>query len=94
MDTLDIAFAEARNYLNSLDTRPVASRGTPDEIRLPLPAQFPERGMPANDVVRAIAAAAEPGLTGNAGGIGGGHYVLCMGSERGACLHQPCWRGS
>jgi aromatic-L-amino-acid decarboxylase len=68
MDTLDIAFAEARNYLNSLDTRPVASRGTPDEIRLPLPAQFPERGMPANDVVRAIAAAAEPGLTGNAGG--------------------------
>ena len=68
MDTLDIAFAEARRYLNSLDTRPVASRGTADEIRLPLPAQFPERGMPANDVVRAIAAAAEPGLTGNAGG--------------------------
>ena len=68
MDTLDIAFAEARRFLNSLGTRPVASRGTPDEMRLPLPAQFPERGMPANDVVRAIAAAAEPGLTGNAGG--------------------------
>jgi aromatic-L-amino-acid decarboxylase len=68
MDTLDIAFAEARRFLNSLGTRPVASRGTPAEMRLPLPAQFPERGMPANDVVRAIAAAAEPGLTGNAGG--------------------------
>ena len=68
MDTLDIAFAETRRYLNSLGTRPVASRGTPAEMRTPLPAQFPERGMPANDVVRAIAAAAEPGLTGNAGG--------------------------
>lgn len=68
MDTLDIAFAEARRYLNSLGTRPVASRGTPAEMRAPLPAQLPECGIPANDVVRAIAAAAEPGLTGNAGG--------------------------
>ena len=68
MDTLDIAFAEARRYLNSLGTRPVASRGTPAEMRAPLPVQFPERGMPANDVVRAIATAADPGLTGNAGG--------------------------
>ena len=68
MDTLDIAFAEARRYLASLDTRPVSSRGTPDDMRQPLPAQFPERGIPANDVVRAIAAAADPGLTGNAGG--------------------------
>jgi glutamate/tyrosine decarboxylase-like PLP-dependent enzyme len=68
MDTLDIAFAEARRFLASLDTRPVASRGTPADMRAPLPAQFPAHGMPANDVVRAIAAAAEPGLTGNAGG--------------------------
>jgi aromatic-L-amino-acid decarboxylase len=68
MDTLDIAFAEARRYLNSLGTRPVASRGTPAEMRAPLPLQFPESGMPAHDVVRAIAAAADPGLTGNAGG--------------------------
>jgi len=68
MDTLDIAFAEARRYLNSLGTRPVASRGTPAEMRAPLPTQLPECGIPANDVVRAIAAAAEPGLTGNAGG--------------------------
>jgi glutamate/tyrosine decarboxylase-like PLP-dependent enzyme len=68
MDTLDIAFAEARRYLASLETRPVASRGTPAEMLAALPAKFPERGMPANDVVRAIAAAAEPGLTGNAGG--------------------------
>jgi hypothetical protein len=35
-------------------------------MRSPLPAQFPERGIPANDVVRAIAAAADPGLTGTA----------------------------
>jgi glutamate/tyrosine decarboxylase-like PLP-dependent enzyme len=68
METLDIAFAEARRFLNSLATRPVASRGTADEMRALLPAQFPERGMLGNDVVRAIAAAAEPGLTGNAGG--------------------------
>lgn len=68
MDTLTIAFAEARRYLNSLDTRPVASRGTPDEMRAPLPKHFPAQGMAATDVVRVIAAAAEPGLTGNAGG--------------------------
>jgi glutamate/tyrosine decarboxylase-like PLP-dependent enzyme len=68
MDTLDIAFAEARRYLASLDTRPVASRGSPADMRAPLPKHFPARGMAATDVVRAIAAAAEPGLTGNAGG--------------------------
>ena len=68
MDTLDIAFAEARRYLASLDDSPVASRGTPDQIRSPLPKRFPEHAMAATDVVRAIAAAAEPGLTGNAGG--------------------------
>jgi aromatic-L-amino-acid decarboxylase len=68
MDPLDIAFAEARRYLASLDTRPVASRGTPGEMRAPLPSHLPEQGVPATDVVRAIAAAAEPGLTGNAGG--------------------------
>lgn len=68
MDTLDIAFAEARRFLDSLDTRPVASRGTPAEMLAPLPAHFPQHGIAANDVVRAIAKAAEPGLTGNAGG--------------------------
>ncbi len=68
MDTLDIAFAEARRYLGSLNTRPVASRGSPADMRAPLPKHFPEHGMIATDVVRAIAAAAEPGLTGNAGG--------------------------
>jgi aromatic-L-amino-acid decarboxylase len=68
MDTLDIAFAEARRFLGSLDTRPVASRGTPAMMRAPLPTRFPATGIPANDVVRAIAAAADPGLTGNAGG--------------------------
>lgn len=68
MDSLDIAFAEARRYLASLDSRPVASRGSPADMRAPLPAHFPAHGMPAVDVVRAIAAAAEPGLTGNAGG--------------------------
>jgi glutamate/tyrosine decarboxylase-like PLP-dependent enzyme len=68
MDTLDIAFSEVRRYLASLDSRPVASRGTPAEMRAPLPTTFPERGIPASDVVRAIAAAADPGLTGNAGG--------------------------
>lgn len=68
MDALDIAFAEVRRYLASLGTRPVASRGTPAEMRSPLPVRLPERGMPASDVVRAIAAAAEPGLTASAGG--------------------------
>lgn len=68
MDTLDIAFAEVRRFLASLEARPVASRGTPSEMRAPLPTHLPEQGLPAPDVVRAIAAAAEPGLTGNAGG--------------------------
>jgi len=68
MDTLDIAFAETRRYLASLDTRPVASRGSPADILAGLPARFPPQGMAAADVVRAIAAAAEPGLTANAGG--------------------------
>jgi glutamate/tyrosine decarboxylase-like PLP-dependent enzyme len=68
MDTLDIAFAEARRYLASLESSPVASRGTPTDMRAPLPPSFPEQGIAATDVVRAIAAAAEPGLTGNAGG--------------------------
>ena len=68
MDTLDIAFAEARRFLGSLATRPVASRGTPALIRAPLPTRFPATGIAATDVVRTIATAAEPGLTGNAGG--------------------------
>ena len=68
MDTLDIAFAEARRFLATLDTRPVASRGTPEQMRAPLPPHFPATGIPAAAVVRAIAAAAEPGLTGNATG--------------------------
>jgi glutamate/tyrosine decarboxylase-like PLP-dependent enzyme len=68
MDTLDIAFAEARRFLASLDSRPVQSRGRAADIRRPLPATLPSSGMAATDVVRAIAAAAEPGLTGNAGG--------------------------
>lgn len=68
MDTLDLALAEARRYLASLDSRPVASRGKPDDMRAPLPAHMPERGWAATDVVRAIAAAAEPGLTASAGG--------------------------
>lgn len=68
MDTLDVAFAEVRRYLATLDTRPVASRGTPEQMRLPLPIQFPEHGIPASDVVRSISAAAGPGLTANASG--------------------------
>ncbi|KPF74415.1 pyridoxal-dependent decarboxylase [alpha proteobacterium AAP81b] len=68
MDTLDIAFAEARRYLASLDHRPVKSRGSADDMRRPLPVRLPDQGMAAADVVRAIAAAAEPGLTGSAGG--------------------------
>jgi aromatic-L-amino-acid decarboxylase len=98
MDTLHIAFAEVRRYLASLDTRPVASRGTPAEMRAPLPATFPERGIPASDVVRAIAAAADPGLTANAGGrffawVKGGALpaalatdIMCSGWDQNAVL--------
>jgi glutamate/tyrosine decarboxylase-like PLP-dependent enzyme len=68
MDTLDIAFAEARRFLASLDSRPVASRGTPADMRAPLPDHFPDTGIAPAEVVRGIAAAAEPGLTGNASG--------------------------
>lgn len=98
MDTLDIAFAEVRRYLASLDTRPVASRGTPAEMRAPLPRTLPERGIPASDVVRAIAAAADPGLTGSAGGrffawVKGGALpaslatdIMCSGWDQNAVL--------
>lgn len=98
MDSLDIAFAEVRRYLASLDTRPVASRGTPAEMRSPLPVRLPERGMPASDVVRAIAAAADPGLTGSAGGrffawVKGGALpaalatdIMCSGWDQNAVL--------
>jgi aromatic-L-amino-acid decarboxylase len=98
MDTLDIAFAEARRYLASLDTRPVASRGSPAEMRAPLPPRFPEQGMAATDVVRAIAVAAEPGLTGNAGGrffawVKGGALpaslatdMMCSAWDQNVCL--------
>ena len=98
MDTLDVAFAEVRRYLASLDTRPVASRGAPEDMRAPLPGRFPAAGMPAVDVVRAIAAAAEPGLTGNAGGrffawVKGGALpaalaadIMCSGWDQNAVL--------
>lgn len=98
MDTLDIAFAEVRRYLTSLDARPVASRGTPADMRAPLPAEFPKHGMTASDVVRAIAAAADPGLTGNAGGrffawVKGGALpaalatdIMCSGWDQNAVL--------
>ncbi len=68
MDTIDIAFAEVRRFLATLETRPVASRGTPEMMRAPLPAHFPASGLAATEVVRLIATAAEPGLTANAGG--------------------------
>lgn len=81
MDSLDIAFIEARRYLASLDTRPVASRGTPNDMRSMLPSHFPEQEMPANAVMRAIAAAAEPGLTACQ------WPILCMG--KGGALYPP-----
>ncbi|MFZ4687825.1 MAG: pyridoxal phosphate-dependent decarboxylase family protein [Polymorphobacter sp.] len=98
MDTLDIAFAEVRRYLESLTTRPVASRGTPAMMRAPLPAHFPDHGMSSTAVVRAIAAAAEPGLTANAGGrffawVKGGALpaalatdIMCSGWDQNAVL--------
>lgn len=98
MDALDIAFAEVRRYLASLDTRPVASRGSPANMRAPLPLHFPEHGLAATDVVRAIAAAAEPGLTGSASGrffawVKGGTLpaalatdIMCSGWDQNAVL--------
>jgi hypothetical protein len=51
-----------------------------------LPSHFPEQAMPANDVVRAIAAAAEPLLTANASGsffawVKGGHFTRRIGNH-------------
>ena len=106
METLDIAFAEARRFLGSLDTRPVASRGTPAALRAPLPAHFPAQGMAAADVVRAIAAAAEPGLTGNAGGrffawVKGGALpaalatdIMCSAWDQNAVLYSTSPAGA
>ena len=106
MDSLDIAFTEARRYLASLDTRPVASRGTPNDMRSMLPSHFPEQEMPANAVMRAIAAAAEPALTANASGqffawvkggrftrrFGDRHHVFGVGPKCGVGFNQPSRR--
>ncbi len=68
MDTIDIAIAEARNFIASLPTRSVAPFGDAAQMLAHLPAAMPDHGLAATDVVRRIAAAAQPGLMGNAGG--------------------------
>src|SRR5262245_54125330 len=73
-ETADIA----ASFLESLDERPVAPPTTPDELRLRLGGALPDGPQPPADVVRELAAAADPGILGIAGGryfgfvIGGG----------------------
>ncbi len=68
MDSIDIAVAEARRFIASLPTRPVGPTGTAAEMLAHLPAALPATGLAPTDVVRRIAAAAQPGLMANAGG--------------------------
>lgn len=68
MDAIDIAVAEARDFIASLPTRAVGPSGRAADMLAHLPAGLPDSGLAATDVVRRIAAAARPGLMGNAGG--------------------------
>ncbi len=68
MDAIDLAVAEARRFIASLPTRAVGPTGTAAAMLAHLPAALPATGLAATDVVQRIAAAAQPGLMGNAGG--------------------------
>ena len=57
----------AVDFLNGLDDRPVTARTTRDALLASLGAPLADDGIPAVDVVEALAAAADPGLIAMAG---------------------------
>jgi glutamate/tyrosine decarboxylase-like PLP-dependent enzyme len=67
MSLLDDTAAAAADFLATLPTRPVVARATADELRASFGGALPRAGRDASDVIRALIAAAEPGLVASAG---------------------------
>ena len=67
-DILECATAHAIAYLDSLESRPVATSVTADELRGRLCKPLPEAGVPAEQVIDALVRDVEGGILGSAGG--------------------------
>ncbi|MPZ73141.1 MAG: aminotransferase class V-fold PLP-dependent enzyme [Nitriliruptorales bacterium] len=73
-------------WLRSLPKRPVAPTATMDQLRSAFVSELPEHGLPATDVLRDLAAAAEPGTVAMAGPryfgfVIGGSHPAALGAD-------------
>ncbi len=64
---LDLAAAQARRFIDSLDERPVAARVAAGAIRERLGGPLPDSGEDPETVIEALAREADPGLVASAG---------------------------
>lgn len=85
-DALDRAAHHALQFLESLETRPVATTATLDELRARLARPLPEAGTPAAQVVDELACDALPGILGvqtgrNFAWVIGGGTPAAMGAD-------------
>jgi glutamate/tyrosine decarboxylase-like PLP-dependent enzyme len=69
-DLLEYAAAIAADYVESLETRPVFPRTTPEELRAALGGPLPDGPLDPREVVTDLVAAAEPGVV----AMGSGRY--------------------
>jgi glutamate/tyrosine decarboxylase-like PLP-dependent enzyme len=67
LTALRTAYDAATGFLRGLPDRPVAAQADADALRASLGGPLPEQGEPAEQVVEALARAADPGLVGMAG---------------------------
>jgi glutamate/tyrosine decarboxylase-like PLP-dependent enzyme len=67
-NVLDIAAAHATRYLEAVQTRPIATTATVDELRARLAKPLPEAGMAAGQVIDELVRDAEGGILGSANG--------------------------
>jgi len=65
---LGAAFDHAMVYLHGLPERPVSARASLADLRADLGGSLPARPLPPDQVVAALAAAAEPGVVASSGG--------------------------
>ena len=65
---LDAAHQAARDFLATLPDRPVWPRASVEEMTTTLGGPLPQTGRPAPDVIRDLAARADPGLVAIPGG--------------------------
>ncbi|MHB8641761.1 MAG: pyridoxal phosphate-dependent decarboxylase family protein [Gaiellaceae bacterium] len=82
-ELLELTAAIAADYLETLETRPVFPRITPEELRAALGGPLPDEPLDAEQVVTELAAAAEPGVV----AVGSGRYFgFVIGGELPAAL--------